>query len=93
MYFDYKLIYKAEVTNKSNSLSWHLDHKEGVEFDNSGEILLEPKLFNQTKGTGRKPFTKINVTTTEDTLDPHQIFYVRATGRGGFTIIDEDLKN
>ena len=26
-------------------------------------------------------------------MDPHLIFHVRATGRGGVTIINEDLKN
>ena len=25
-------------------------------------------------------------------MDPHQVFHIRATGRGGVTIIDEDLK-
>ena len=25
-------------------------------------------------------------------MDPHLIFHIRATGRGGVTIIDEDLK-
>ena len=52
LHFNYKLMHKAGVTNKSNGLSWCPDHKEGVEFDNSGETLLEPKLFNQTKGMG-----------------------------------------
>ena len=91
-HFNYKLTHKAGVTNKSNGLSWHPDHKEGVEFDNLGETLLEPKLFNQTKETGRKPFAEVNAITTEDILDPHLIFHVRATGRGGITIIDKDLK-
>ena len=45
-------MHKAEVTNKSDGLSWHPDHKEGVEFNNLGEMLLEPKLFNQTKEIG-----------------------------------------
>ena len=63
-----------------------------MEFDNSGETLLEPKLFNQTKGTGRKPFAEINEITIGDFMDPHLIFHIRATGRGGVTIIDEDLK-
>ena len=54
---------------------------------------MEPKIFNQTKGTGQKPFTEVNAITTKDTLDPHLIFHVKATGRGGVTIIDEDLKN
>ena len=39
-----------------------------------------------------KPFAEINTITTEDILDPHQIFHIRATRQGGVTIIDEDLK-
>ena len=68
------------------------DYKEGVEFDNLGETLLEPKLFNQTKGIGQKPFMEINKITTEDTLDSHLIFHIRATRWEGVTMIDEDLK-
>ena len=35
---------------------------------------------------------EINEITTEDFMDPHLIFHIRATGQGGVTIIDEDLK-
>ena len=38
-----------EVTNKSDSLSQYPNYKEGVEFDNSEETLLNPQLFNETR--------------------------------------------
>ena len=80
LHFKYKLMHKVGVINKSDGLSWHPDHKEGVEFNNLGEMLWEPKLFNQTKEIGWKPFMEINAITTEDSLDPYLIFHVRATG-------------
>ena len=79
LHFDYKLMHKVGVTNKSDGLSWHPDHKEGVEFDNSGEMLLDPKLFNKTKKTVQRPFVEINKLITEDKMDPHQVFHIRAT--------------
>ena len=90
--FNYKLTHKAGVTNKSDGLSWLPDYKEEVEFDNSGETLLDPKLFNETKKTVWRPFTEINKITMEEEMDPHQVFHIRATRWGGVTIIDEDLK-
>ena len=85
-------MYKVGVTNKSDSLLWHLDHKEGMEFDNLGETLLDPKLFNETRKVVRRPFVEVNTITTEDILDPYQVFYIRAIKQGGVTIIDKDLK-
>ena len=72
-------MHKAGVTNKSNGLSQRSDHKEGVEFDNSGETLLEPKLFNKTRKTVQRPFAKVNQMTAEKEMDPYQIFHIRAT--------------
>ena len=46
-------------------------HKEGVEFDNLGKTLLDPKLFNETRKTVQRPFVEVNAMTTEDTLNPH----------------------
>ena len=89
--FDYKLTHKVGVTNKSDGLSWRPDHKKGVEFDNSGETLLEPKLFNDIEKIQR-PFAEINAVNTEDSWDPHQMLHIRATGWGGVTIIDDDLR-
>ena len=68
-----------EVTNKSDGLSQCLDHKEGVEFDNSGEMLLDPKLFNETRKIVQRPFMEVNKLTTEEEMDPHQVFHIRAT--------------
>ena len=85
-------MHKIGVTNKSNGLSQCPDHKEGVEFDNLGETLLESKLFNKTKKTVWRPFTKVNKITMGKEIGPYQVFYIRATGWGGITMIDEDLK-
>ena len=35
---------------------------------------------------------EVDAITTEDILNPHQIFHIRATRQGGVTMIDEDLK-
>ena len=92
MCFDYKLTHKAGVTNKSDGLSQCLDHKKGVEFDNSGKTLLDPKLFNEIGKTTQRLFAKVNAITTENILNPHQVFHIRATRQGGITMIDKDLK-
>ena len=92
LHFNYKLTHKAGVTNKSDGLSRLSDHKEGVEFDNLGETLLDPKLFNETRKVVWRPFVEVNTITTEDILDPYQVFYIRAIKQGGVTIIDKDLK-
>ena len=70
---------RSGVTNKSDGLLWHPDHKEVVEFDNSGEMLLDPKLFNKTKKTVQRPFVEINKLITEDKMDRYQVFHIRAT--------------
>lgn len=43
--FDIKLIHKPGVTNKSDGLSRRPDHKEGVDQDNTDQILLPKELF------------------------------------------------
>ena len=63
-----------------------------MEFDNSGKTLLDPKLFNEIGKTTQRPFTKVNAITTENILNPHQVFHIRATRQGGITMIDKDLK-
>ena len=85
-------MHKAGVTNKSNGLSQCPDHKEKVEFDNLGKTLLEPKLFNETKKIVWRPFVEVNKITMGEEMGPHQVFYIRATGWEGITMIDEDLK-
>ena len=35
---------------------------------------------------------EVDAITTENILNPHQIFHIRATRQGGVTMIDEDLK-
>ena len=80
------------VTNKSDSLSQYPDYKEGVEFDNLGETLLNPQLFNKTRKMVWRPFAEVNAITIEDILDLHQVFHIRETRWGGVTIIDKDLK-
>ena len=37
-------------------------------------------------------FDNLGEITTEDMMDPHQVFHIRATGQGGVTMINEDLK-
>ena len=85
-------MHKVGVTNKSDGLSQHPDYKKRVEFDNSGETLLDPKLFNKIGKTIQKPFIEINAIDIKDTWNPHQIFHIRATRQEGVTMIDEDLK-
>ena len=85
-------MHKVGVTNKYNSLLWLPDYKERVEFNNLGKILLDPKHFNKTRKIVRRPFVKVNAITTEDILDPYQVFHIRVTRQGGVTIINKDLK-
>ena len=85
-------MHKVGVTNKYNSLLWLPDYKERVEFNNLGKILLDPKLFNKTRKIVRRPFVEVNEITTEDILDPYQIFHIRVTRQEGVTIINKDLK-
>ena len=85
-------MHKVGVTNKYNSLLWLPDYKERVEFNNLGKILLDPKLFNKTRKIVQRPFVEVNAITTEDILDPYQVFHIREIKWGGVTIIDKDLK-
>ena len=64
-------MHKVRVTNKSEGLSWHPDHKKRVEFDNLGKTLLDPKLFNKIGKTIKKFFIEINAMDMKDTWDPH----------------------
>ena len=85
-------MHKVGVTNKSNDLLWCPDYKERMGFDNLGETLLDPKLFNEIRKTIQRPFAEVNMLITEDILNPHQVFHIRATKQGEVTMIDKDLK-
>ncbi len=43
--FNYTLTYKPGTSNHSDALSRCADHKEGVEEDNSNQVLLDPRFF------------------------------------------------
>ncbi len=43
--FNYTLTHKSGTSNHSNLLSRRADHKEGIEEDNSNQVLLDPKRF------------------------------------------------
>ena len=43
--FDFVLVHKPGISNRSDAMSRRPDHREGVEDDNSDRVLLDPKFF------------------------------------------------
>jgi hypothetical protein len=54
--FDFTLIHKPGKSNKVDSLSWRIDHKEGVENNNLDRILLPDCPFSRQISTTRDLF-------------------------------------
>jgi hypothetical protein len=52
-HFKFMIIHKPGVQNKSNALSRHPDHKEGIAAENEERVLLDDKFFtiNATRPT------------------------------------------
>ena len=67
--FDFILEHKPGKTNKADGLSRRIDHKKGIEKDNSDQTLLPAELF------AKSAYFK-------QTIQGHELFNTRFTGRG-----------